>query len=394
MTAPVHIEAWADSGDRSSGLTDPVAPMALRPRESLRAANTPEGHREPMAWIAERAIGVAGLQASGGYGRPVRNALRAAGVSVRVFDPARVRHFAKAKGRRARNDRLDAAVIAEFTATQTAEPLLPADPAREGLAGLIKARRLLVDKRADLGKGSLHAPAAAQEALTNAVEHLAREIATLDAAITQATKALSSLSQTVQDLRTAPGIGPVTAVTLAVLLPELGRISGGKIVALIGVAPFDRDSGTLRGQGRHRRLLSGSDRTGKADEGRLGRLHAQTDRPPQRHARQGNQLGSQARVKGRRSALAADRCRTHRTGGADGSRPKPPGGRGRVRARLDVEHQRFGSRFRSTLERPNLTHSGRSAPQRLGTDSATTHGKHPLRIVVPYTIFIAKAAVP
>jgi len=76
-------------------------------------------------------------------------------VSVRVFDPARVRRFAKAKGRRAKNDRLDAAVIAEFTATQTAEPLLPADPAREELAGLIKARRLLVDKRADLGKGML-----------------------------------------------------------------------------------------------------------------------------------------------------------------------------------------------------------------------------------------------
>jgi transposase len=88
-------------------------------------------------------------------------------------------------------------VIAEFTATQTAEPLLPADPAREELAGLIKARRLCVDKRADLGKGIPHAPAAARQALTNAVKHLAREIATL-----------------------------------------------------VGVAPFDHDSGTLRGQ-RH-----------------------------------------------------------------------------------------------------------------------------------------------
>ncbi|WP_377810321.1 transposase [Azospirillum sp. A29] len=215
-----------------------------------RVANTPEGHRELVAWIAERGIGVAGLEASGGYERPVRNALRAAGVSVRIFDPARVRHFAKAKGRRAKNDRLDAAVIAEFTATQTAEPLLPADLAREELAGLIKARRLLVDKRADLSKGMFHAPAAAREALTNAVEHLAREIATLDAAIAQAAKTLSSLSRTLQELQTAPGIGPLTAVTLAVLLPELGRISGGKIAALVGVAPFDRDSGTLRGQ-RH-----------------------------------------------------------------------------------------------------------------------------------------------
>ncbi|GLR77583.1 transposase (plasmid) [Azospirillum oryzae] len=218
--------------------------------DRLRVTNTPEGHRNLVAWVAERSISVVGLEASGGYERPSRDALRAAGVSVRVFDPARVRFFAKARGQRAKNDRLDASVIAEFTATQTTVPSLPTDPVREELAGLIKARHLLVDKRADLNKSISQAPVAAQEALTRAVEHLAREIAGLDAAIARATGAQPTLARTARDLQTAPGIGPVTAVTLAVLLPELGRTSGQKIAALAGVAPFDHDSGKRGGQ-RH-----------------------------------------------------------------------------------------------------------------------------------------------
>jgi len=216
----------------------------------LRVANSPEGHQEVVAWIAERKITAAGLEASGGYERPIRDALRTAGVSVQIFDPARVRFFAKAKGRRAKNDSLDAAVIAEFTASQTTVPTLPDDPAREELAGLIKARRLLVDKRADLNKSIAHAPVAAQEALNRAVEYLAREVDALDTAICQVAKAQPVLSQTIQALQTAPGVGPVTAATLAALLPELGRTSGRKIAALVGVAPFDHDSGKMRGQ-RH-----------------------------------------------------------------------------------------------------------------------------------------------
>ncbi|SMF36763.1 transposase [Azospirillum oryzae] len=220
----------------------------------LRVVNSPQGHQEVVAWFTERNVTVAGLEASGGYERPIRDALRTAGVSVRVFDPARVRFFAKAKGRRAKNDSLDAAVIAEFTASQTSVPSLPDDPVREELAGLIKARRLLVDKRADLHKSIAHAPVAAQEALSRAVEYLAREVDALDAAICQAAKAQPVLSQTIQALQTAPGVGPVTAATLAALLPELGRTSGRKIAALVGVAPFDHDSGKMRG---HRHIAGG-----------------------------------------------------------------------------------------------------------------------------------------
>lgn len=82
----------------------------------------------------------------------MRDALRQAGWTVHVLDPARVRHFAKATGQRAKTDVLDAAVIAEFTARLGTTAPRPHDPAREELAGLVRARRLLVDKRADLNK--------------------------------------------------------------------------------------------------------------------------------------------------------------------------------------------------------------------------------------------------
>lgn len=218
--------------------------------DKLRIANTPDGHRNLVAWLAERKIVVVGLEASGGYERPVRDALHAAGLSVRVFDPARVRFFAKAKGRRAKNDAVDAAVIAEFTAVATESSALAVDPAREEVAGLIKARRLLVDKRADLIRAMVHAPIAAREALTRASAALASEIAVLDTAIGHAVKAEATLTDTTRALQSAPGVGPVTAVTLAVRLPELGHVSGSKIAALVGVAPFDRDSGIRHGQ-RH-----------------------------------------------------------------------------------------------------------------------------------------------
>ncbi|NYZ14540.1 transposase [Azospirillum sp. RWY-5-1] len=178
------------------------------------------------------------------------------------------------------------------------------------------------DKRADLSKSITQAPIAAREALTRAVEHLAREVAVSDAAIGQATKAQPALSQTLQALRTAPDIGPVTATTLAALRPELGRTSDEKIAALVGVAPFDHDSGKMgappyrrrarrcppcplsggsvrrhQHQRRHRPLPQHPDPTRKTLQSRRDRLHAQTDRPSQRHAGQRGHLGGSARLK-------------------------------------------------------------------------------------------------
>lgn len=218
--------------------------------DKIRVANTPDGHRDLVAWLAQRDVALVGMEASGGYERSVRDALQTVGLSVRVVDPARVRYFAKAKGQRAKNDTIDAALIAEFTASQAVPAITPPDPAREELAGLVKARRLLVDKRVDLRHASAGAPAMAQAALEEAVKGLTSAIEALEAEIRSRVKAQPELADRVAALQTAPGVGPVVATTLALLLPELGKTTGKRLSALVGVAPFDHDSGQSRGQ-RH-----------------------------------------------------------------------------------------------------------------------------------------------
>jgi transposase len=158
-----------------------------------------------------------------------------------------VRYFAKAKGQRAKTDPIDARIIAEFTTLLVDTPPVAPDRAREELAGLVRTRRVLVDKRADLVKAVSAAPEVARSAVQSAIETLAQAIAELDETIDHHVQASPATRQTVKRLLTAPGIGPVVAVSLAALAPELGRLSGGQIAALAGVAPFPDDSGERSG---------------------------------------------------------------------------------------------------------------------------------------------------
>jgi len=212
--------------------------------------NTPAGHRDLVARLAARGVTTVGIEASGGYERPVRDALVAAGVSVRILDPARVRYFAKAKGQRAKTDAIDAAVIAEFTAQLRDTPVKPGDREREALADLVRTRRLLVDKRADIEKAMARLPDAAKALVSPAIEALRTAIARLEAEIAQHVQSHQTVAQTVQVLQSAPGVGPITAVALSALLPELGRVSGRQAAALLGVAPYPDDSGQRHGQRR------------------------------------------------------------------------------------------------------------------------------------------------
>jgi transposase len=148
-----------------------------------------------------------------------------------------IRHaFAKAKGQRAKTDVIDAVMIALFTAQLGDTPAKQVDPEREALADLVRLRRLLVDKQADLEKARLPADAAAL--VDPALEALRTAIAAVNARLEQTVQANRTV--VVQALQSAPGVGPVTA--LAVLVPE--QISGAQAAALLGVAPYPDDSGT------------------------------------------------------------------------------------------------------------------------------------------------------
>lgn len=212
--------------------------------------NHPEGRQELISWLGAHGVRIVGLEATGGYERPLRNELRAAGASVHVLDPARVRHFAKAIGQRAKTDAIDAAMIAEFTAQLHSLPPQPVEPEREAVADLVRTRRLLVDKRADIEKAMVRLPDEARALVYPAVEALRVAIADLDAQIAQRVQAHSGLAWSVQVLESAPGVGPITAVAVATLLPELGLISGRQAAALLGVAPYPDDSGQRHGKRR------------------------------------------------------------------------------------------------------------------------------------------------
>jgi len=216
--------------------------------ESIHVPTTAAGIEALREWVVSHQVQVVGMEASGGYERPLRDVSCAAGLTVHVFNPARVRYFAKAKGRFAKNDRIDARLIAEFTATlgQGLEPARP-DPAREELAGLVRARRRMVDTRCDLCKAREAAPEAAKKAFSDVIDTLASAVKTLEAVIAEKREAYEAFDREVTDLCSAPGIGAITATTLAACVPELGHASNAKIAALLGVAPFDADSGDHHG---------------------------------------------------------------------------------------------------------------------------------------------------
>jgi transposase len=221
--------------------------------DRIRLENTAAGVAALVAWLRARGVRVVGIEASGGVERQARDALLEAGMTVRVFDPGRVRHYAKAKGRRAKSDPLDAALIAEFTAAFPEAPSAVRDPEREELAGLVRVRQLVVAKRADLVKGLASAPPAARALMRDAITGLKAAEAALEAAVAERVAANPGMARAAAALASAPGVGPVTAAMLTALLPELGHVTGARIAALVGVAPFDDDSGARHG----RRRISG-----------------------------------------------------------------------------------------------------------------------------------------
>lgn len=190
---------------------------------------------------------VVAFEASGGYERGLRQALLEAGLEVRRLNPLRVRLYAKSLGRNAKNDRIDARVIARYAeAADTAPEVL--DPARERLAELVSHRRRLIDERVAVGNQTnmLGCPRLRAQNRKRLVL-IERQIEETDALILEAIGQLPGLVAKSKLLKTLKGVKDITALTLVALLPELGRINRRAIAALVGLAPFDHDSGKFSG---------------------------------------------------------------------------------------------------------------------------------------------------
>jgi transposase len=188
------------------------------------------------------------LEATGGLELPVTAALAEAGLPVAVVNPRQVRDFAKATGRLAKTDTLDAQVLARFAEAVQPTPRPVPDAQAQELTALLARRRQLiamsVAERQRLGS----ALPAVRVGIETHIAWLDQELANVD----------SELRRTIQDsalwrvkdrlLRSVPGVGPVLATTLIAELPELGSLNRKEVAALVGVAPLNRDSGSLRGR--------------------------------------------------------------------------------------------------------------------------------------------------
>jgi len=215
-----------------------------------------------VAWLRERQVVRVGLEASGGYERAVAGWLRVAGFEVVVHQPAEIRAFARFKRIKAKNDRIDARLIALATA-QVDAVRAACDPRIVELAERLTAYEQAADRLAqmktcleqvtlaDLKAGLQAQLRAAQLWKTQLARDLLSRI-----------KAHPDLAQRYELLRSLPGFGPMVAAEQLIRMPELGRLERGRAAALIGVAPFDRDTGQTKGErhiwggrSRPRRLL-------------------------------------------------------------------------------------------------------------------------------------------
>ena len=191
------------------------------------------------------------LEATGGLEAPLAAALGAAGLPTAVVNPRQVRDFARATGKLAKTDALDAAVLAHFAeAIRPEVRALPDEQARQLEAILARRRQLIQMRTAERNRLATTAPKPVRRDLASHIKYLDRRIKEMDRELEGAIRCSAAWREKDDLLRGVPGVGKVVAQTLLVALPELGTTGSRRIVALAGLAPLARDSGTLKGRRR------------------------------------------------------------------------------------------------------------------------------------------------
>jgi transposase len=221
--------------------------VAVRPGGRSQFTNDPTGIAALVQSLSPTPALVV-MEATGGLERPLALALVAAKIPCAVVNPRQTRDYAKALGRLAKTDGVDAEVLAHFAERMTPPQWQPPSEQTQRLSALVKRRRQLVEMRVAESnqRGTIHSIAAKSidaslQRLDEAIDGIDKDIATEIAADSN-TRDLAAL------LRTVPGVGPVTASTLVAMLPELGKLNRREVAMLIGLAPLANDSGMRKGQ--------------------------------------------------------------------------------------------------------------------------------------------------
>lgn len=240
--------------DIAKATLDLCARTTPRP-QSQQFANDRLGQRALVRWLQKLGPVHVVCEATGGYERAVVAALQTAGQVVSVVNARQVRDFARAQGRLAKTDRLNAAVLADYG--RCLQPLASAVPsaAQRQLAELVTRRQQIQQLRTAEHNRLEHAThPAVRRQVQRHVATLARQLEQLDAWLTDLVRADEPLAHKVARRCLVVGVGRITALILLATVPELGTLNRRQAAALVGVAPFNRDSGPRRG---HRQISGG-----------------------------------------------------------------------------------------------------------------------------------------
>lgn len=216
--------------------------------EVLQFANDATGIEELGKKLKAEAVDLVVMEATGGYETAAATALVAIGLRVAVVNPRQIRDFAKATGRLAKSDRIDAQAIAAFG--QAIEPeivRLPDEDAREMEALLVRRRQLVAMRVQEINRLGLM-QGAMRKNIKAHIDWLEKQIDRLDIDLTAGLRKSPAWRAKDDLLRSFKGVGPTTSSTLLIELPELGELDRREIAALVGLAPFNRDSGLMRGR--------------------------------------------------------------------------------------------------------------------------------------------------
>jgi transposase len=202
-----------------------------------------------VAWLEQLEPRLICLEATGGYERVLCEALHRQRLAVSVVNPRQIRDFARAQGELAKTDAIDARVIARFAATFEPESDDAPSPAQDRLRSLRARRQQVVHSLTQEKNRLATAPnEEARESIKEAIGFYDRQLRVLDRRIAELTNADPAFGHRLALLVTVPGVGQVTAAGLLAELPELGTMNRGQAARLVGLAPINRDSGSLRGK--------------------------------------------------------------------------------------------------------------------------------------------------
>jgi transposase len=217
--------------------------------QSHQLPNTSQGHRELRKLLPDPAACLIVLEATGGYEREVVADLLDAGYRVAVINPRRARDFAKAFGLVAKTDRIDAQVLARYAEVVKPAPSEKTPEKQAEIQQLVTRRRQLIDLRTqESNRWQITRAKAARKSIQAVLNTLQRQIRDIEKAIEALLESDDDWRQRAQLIESVPGLGGVTAATVLADVPELGKLNRQQISALVGLAPYNNDSGPRKGK--------------------------------------------------------------------------------------------------------------------------------------------------